>query len=668
MNQTSFKLALILIMCSRICFAQTQKGELTAGKTLISEIVPSETHQHTLFLESDQIAVITLMQKGVDMKITTYNTKGEKIADFDSPNGANGPENFSLSADMSGNYIIEVSAFDENEPSGVYELVVEAINIKPTTPTELTDEILASWDNYQEPGIAVAIIKDGTIIYKKGHGMASLEFDIPVDSSTVFDVGSLAKQFTGYAISYLAEQGKISLNDDIRIYIPEFPDFGYPITINHLIHHTSGLRDWPGTLSMKRQVFGNIITFNDILSMVYQQKDLNFIPGSEHLYSTTGYVVLAELVQRITGTSFRQWTETHIFKPLGMNNTHFHDDHTEVVKNKANGYFYNQEEYHVSPNNLSAVGGSSLYTTLDDFAKWTQSVMNPKTENEPIINRMYQLGMLNDGTEVLYGFGLHIGKLNGLNKISHTGSWASFKSYSGYFPDEGYAIIVLSNNAFCHPETIGDEITDIYLNDKYPEEAAENSNELKETEMSGALKQFTQAQLSGTYEIYALGRLEIIAENDSIQVFQPWNNGAYTLIQKETNTYGIPDAPYLQFVFSDLEDNMAQKLTILENGAKINCTRIEKIDFSKVNLEEYSGTYYSEELATTYNFEVVDGKLLVKHSEINDFNLNPLKTDFFNGTAWFFGQVEFVRDINGTVTDCKVSNDYVRNVHFHKID
>lgn len=670
MSQTRYKLALLLILCFTISLthAQTKKGELATGKSITSEITPTETHLYTLFLEKDQIAFFKLMQMGVDMKITTYDADGEKIEDLDSPNGANGPEHFTISSPKKGRYVIEVSPFDENEPSGRYELVVEAIKFKPTTPNELTDEIFASWDNNNEPGLVVAIIKDGAVVYNKGYGMANLEYDIPIESSTVFDVGSLSKQFTGFAISYLIEQGEISPDDDIRDYIPEFPDFGYTVTIDHLIHHTSGLRDWPGALSMKGQVFGNVISFDDILSMAYHQKELNFIPGSEHLYSSTGYCVLAELVQRVSGISFRQWTETHIFQPLGMHHTHFHDEHTEIVKNKANGYFYEQEAYHLSSNNLTALGSSSLYTTIDDLVKWANNIMNPKAGHESIVNRMFQVGMLNDGTQTSYGFGLYIGEYNGIKKISHTGSWASFKSYSGYFPDENFSIIILSNNAVCHPEVIGDEITDIYLNETYPEEFHKDGAEPKEAEKAESIERLTPTQISGAYEIYALGRLEINAKNDSIQVFQSWNRVAYTMMNAEKNTYEIPDVPALQFVFSELKDDLAQTLTIYENGAKINCKRIEKIDFSKIKLDDFTGTFYSEELSTTYHFVVANDKLVAKHGRISDFNLNPLKTDIFNGEAWFFGQVQFVRDANGGVTGCKVSNDYVRNVYFEKIN
>lgn len=331
---------------------------------------------------------------------------------------------------------------------------------------EQIDEIFAPWDNYKTPGAAVAIVKDGEILHKKGYGLANLEYDIPIDSLTVFDIASLSKQITGFAISTLIEQGKISLDDDIRKHIPELPDFGSTITIDHLVHHTSGLRDWPGTLSIKGQVFEDVISFNEILSMAYSQKELNFTPGAEYLYSNTGYNVLAELIQRVTGYSFRQWTDDNIFQPLEMTNTHFHDDHTEIIKNNANGYFYKDGDYHLSSNNLTALGSSSLYTTIDDFVKWAIYFNDPKVRSEAIINRMLQQGVLNNGEEISYAFGIHIGEYRGINRISHRGSWASFKTYSGYFPDENISVIIFSNNASFNTGTMGNKIADIYLKER----------------------------------------------------------------------------------------------------------------------------------------------------------------------------------------------------------
>ena len=264
--------------------AQIEKGELFKGKRAISEISPTEKHHYTINLEKDQFAFFRLMQKGVDMKITTYDSEGEKMEDFDTPNGKNGPELFTLISSKQGVYVVEVSPFDEKEPSGKYEITAELIKPKATLPNERVDEIFAPWDSNETPGAAVAIVKDGAIIYKKGYGLANMEYDIPISPTSVFHIASISKQFTVFSILLLEKQGKLSLDDDIRKYITEVPDFGKTITLRHLASHTSGLRDQWNLLSMAGWRMDDVITKEHVLKLVSKQKELNFNPGEEYIY------------------------------------------------------------------------------------------------------------------------------------------------------------------------------------------------------------------------------------------------------------------------------------------------------------------------------------------------------------------------------------------------
>jgi CubicO group peptidase (beta-lactamase class C family) len=214
------------------------------------------------------------------------------------------------------------------------------------------------------PGAAVAIIKDGSIIYKNGYGIACMDYDIPITPSTIFHVASVSKQFTTFAIALLADQGKLSLDDDIRKYLPEVPDFGKTITIRHLIYHTSGLRDQWELLAMAGWRLDDVITKEHILKIVRHQKELNFDPGEEYSYCNSGYTLMAEIVARLSDQSFREFTAKSIFKPLGMDNTHFHDDHEMIVKNMA--YSYNtgsNNGFKKSVLSFANVGATSLFTT-----------------------------------------------------------------------------------------------------------------------------------------------------------------------------------------------------------------------------------------------------------------------------------------------------------------
>src|ERR1043165_9688876 len=215
---------------------------------------------------------------------------------------------------------------------------VEPAQDAPDTRASRVDALFADLNRKPSPGLAIAVVRNGKVILRRGYGLANIEHRAPITPSTVFDLASLSKQFTGLAVAMLAVEGKIKLSDDIRKYIPELPDFGRPITIAHLAHHTSGLRDWASALSVAGWRPDDPITFKQILTMAYNQRSLNFEPGAEYLYSNTGYVLLAELVQRVTGRSFREWTDEHIFRPLGMTSTHVREDYNEVIPNRAYGY------------------------------------------------------------------------------------------------------------------------------------------------------------------------------------------------------------------------------------------------------------------------------------------------------------------------------------------
>ncbi len=256
--------------------------------------------------------------------------------------------------------------------------------------TKKVDQLFATWDKPESPGAAIAVIRDGAVIYKRGYGSANLEYNVPITSQTVFHVASVSKQFTAFAITMLANQGKLSLDDDIRKHLPELPDFGKKITIRHLIFHTSGLRDQWTLLGMAGWRLDDVITKEHIMKIVRHQKELNFDPGAEYLYSNTGYTLLAVIVERVSGQPFRDYTEASIFKPLGMTNTHFHDDHERIVKNRA--YSYSSagpgRGFKAAPLTYANVGATSLFTTAEDLARWVINFEDKKIGGVDVIKQM----------------------------------------------------------------------------------------------------------------------------------------------------------------------------------------------------------------------------------------------------------------------------------------
>jgi len=335
--------------------------------------------------------------------------------------------------------------------------------------TREVDKLFAPWDKTTSPGAALAIIKDGKIIYKRGYGMAKLEDDLVMTPSKIFDIGSVSKQFTAACVALLALEGKLSLEDDVRQYIPELPVYGRPITLRHLLHHTSGLRDYNTLLSLAGfRPDSDCPTVEEALEIICRQKGLNHPPGEEYSYTNTGYFLLGQIVERVSGKSLNQFAQERIFQPLGMKNTFFQDNHHQIIKNRASGYAPEGENFRLEMSNWDEVGDGNVYTTVEDLYLWDQAFYNYKLGRE-LMDMLHTQGKLNNGQTIDYAFGLVIGTYRGLRTVSHSGSWAGFRASLIRFPEEKFSIICLSNLSTFNPAAISYKIADIYLADKFKE-------------------------------------------------------------------------------------------------------------------------------------------------------------------------------------------------------
>ena len=387
------------------------------------------------------------------------------------------------------------------------------------------NQLFAEWNRSDSPGAAIAVTRDGEIIYKQGYGTANLEYDIPITTTTIFDIASVSKQFAGFAIATLSYEGKLSLDDDIRMYLPDVPDFGNTITIRHLLHHTSGLRDWVQSFVIAGVGMDDVISFKHILKMVRHQKALNFEPGAAFLYSNTGYNLLAEIVETVTGDSFREWTDAHIFKPLDMTDSHFHDDYEMILKNRAYSYqAAENDRFKHAVNNTTALGSSSLYSTVEDLAKWILNFDNRRIGEQTILEQMHERGVLNNGEQIGYAFGLNIGEYRSLKTVSHSGSWRGFRSHLMRFPDQKFGVVILCNLDTFNPLSLAEKVADIYLADVLapietpePDKAAEPVEETEsETLLPEQLTEFEgdyyTKELDTTYTIGVCGN-QLVAQH-----------------------------------------------------------------------------------------------------------------------------------------------------------
>lgn len=328
------------------------------------------------------------------------------------------------------------------------------------------DQRCVEWDRLDTPGVIVAVIQDGKFVHHHGYGCANLEHDVPITSSTVFDAGSIAKQFTGMAVAMMAQQKKLSLEDDIRQYLPEVPDFGSPILIRHLAHHTSGLRDWICVLGLAGWRLNDPMLTEDVLTMSRYQNELDFKPGAEFDYCNTGYTLLAEIISRIEGEPFPQWINTHIFKPLDMTQTCIVDDLSHLIPNRANSYYPTQQGAFINADDrMAVIGAGSLWSTSEDLAKWLVNYETQEVGGPEVIQLMHERGELNDGTQLDYGLGLEFFDYRGLYNVGHGGQWAGFQASITRFPAHKFNILALGNLSSIDPTSLVLHAADLYLDE-----------------------------------------------------------------------------------------------------------------------------------------------------------------------------------------------------------
>ena len=333
--------------------------------------------------------------------------------------------------------------------------------------TDKVDELFTEWDKPDSPGCAIGIIQDGKLIYTRGYGMSDLENGIPLTAKSVFYIASTSKQFTAASIVLLAQRGHLSLDDDLREYVPEVPQYERPITIRHLIHHTSGIRDYLDLFSLagrsQEESFGN----EDAIEILSRQKAANFSPGERHLYSNSGYILLAEIVGRVSGKSLREFAEGAIFKPLRMHDTFFDDDLTPC-KGRVISYRPGEDGgFQSYAKNLRVVGDCGLLTTVEDLYRWDQGLYGGKLFDGEFISQMLTCGKLNSGEQLKYAFGLVVGEYRGLKTIHHPGSMLGFQAQMIHFPEQNFTVICLCNLSGMNPPMSTTRIAHMYLLDDF---------------------------------------------------------------------------------------------------------------------------------------------------------------------------------------------------------
>lgn len=349
-----------------------------------------------------------------------------------------------------------------------------AVNLTITGQTSDTirriDELFAQYHNGM-PGVAVAIERDGRLIYNKAFGLADLEHIVPNTTETIFEAGSVSKQFTAAAILLLIQEGKLSVNDDVRKYVPELPVYDAPITIRHLLSHTSGLKDWGSLYSLTgwprtSRVYTQELSFD----IVFRQKSLNFTPGSQYSYSNSNYVMLVLITERISGMPFAEFTTKYLFEPLGLKDTRWRSDQREIVRRRAVAYSGSQLRFLQNMPNENVHGPGGLLTTTADLLRWNRLLEKPELFSDATAKLRVEEGMLTSGRSSGYAAGLMIGEWNGFREVSHSGSTGGYRAWLAWYPEKKISVAILSNYASFDPVGAGHNISAIFMGRPEPEE------------------------------------------------------------------------------------------------------------------------------------------------------------------------------------------------------
>ncbi len=505
------------------------------------------------------------------------------------------------------------------------------------------DALFARW-HIATPGAVITIARGAKIVYNRAIGLADLEHNVPNTTETIFESGSVAKQFTAAAILLLAKEGKLSLNDDIRKYVPEIPVYQKPITIQHLLNHTSGLKDWGvvGSLTGWPRTT-RVYTQELALQIMSRQKSTNFVPGNEYSYSNANYSVLVSIVERVSKQTLAEFTHQRFFGPLGMARTQWRDNFREVVPHRAIAYQLSNGRYEQLMPFEHIHGHGGLLTTTTDLIRWNQLLDTHEVLGNEAAAWRITPGQLNNGTRIQYAAGVNVKNFNGFQEISHSGATAGYRAWLAYYPDKKLSIAILSNDAGFNPVAKGYEIAEVFLG-----KAAEPKPvAVKAVSVSKeALKRWegTYRSIRG-FDFFSMeykgGRVES-------------NGFALTPLHRDTLTDGR-----LKWALR------GNNILLTNSSDTISYVRVPMYEASDTYLKTFEGFFYSTEADMTYQVESKEGNLWIHRAPHPSIELTPAFKDGFCDED--FTLYEFKKNKSGKVVAMEVSQSRALRVPFNKI-
>jgi CubicO group peptidase (beta-lactamase class C family) len=538
----------------------------------------------------------------------------------------------------------------------------------------LLEDVDKVFEKYSAPGsagCAVGVMKDGELIYKAGYGLANVEHNISNTPSTVYNIGSEAKQFTGMAILLLAAEGKLAIDDAVREHLPESPAFGERITVRHLAYHTSGVRcSFPPLLMLGGWLEEDLTTNDDVFRLFLAQQELNFVPGEEFSYANMGYIILARIVERVAGQPLATFCWERIFEPLGMKDTVIQDNPWLIIPNRAQSYWLDDDgKAFNAPLADGVCGPTNVYTSIEDLALWDENFYSGKVGGADLIEQMQQPGRLNDGTELDYAFGVMVGhRHRGLKLVEHGGGHGGYVSALVRFPDMHLSVAVLCNLFNWRARHDALQVADIILDALGYRESGVPKTTAGEADRSGI--EVEEGQLAVWAGLY------LDAKRVALREFK-FNDGKVQLGDLDlrplsANRFVLEESPDVQVVFKAASDQRPAQVQIISSTTDYSYQRVEPADPTPAALAGYEGQYHCPELNVYWNLMLNGGRLIVRRQRYRDTELTAVFADGFrddwsavvNFPRSYF--ILFDRGADGAIIGFRVSDDRMRNLRFFR--
>lgn len=529
------------------------------------------------------------------------------------------------------------------------------------------DSIFTEWNKEDVPGCALGIMKDGKLIYAKGYGLANMEYNISNSASSVFRIGSTSKQFTAACIVLLAEQGKLSLDNKLDQFFPEFPEYAKNISVRNLLNHTSGIRDYLTIAYLKGYGADEYYEDKDVMKWLINQSELNFKPGDEFLYSNSGYWLLGQIVNKVAGMNMADFAEKEIFKPLAMSNTHFHNNHTQIVENRASGYMpIDNELYQISMTTLDMIGDGGIFTTINDIKKWDDAYYDTSILSKEFWIMMTQQGILNSGEVIDYASGLFISTYKGLNTVSHGGAFVGFRAELIRFPEQHLSVAIFANRGDANPTRMGYQVADLLLKEDFriAEVEIQDKKDNKKQEFVH-LKTSELENFTGHYWNDAgLYARKIYVKNDTLRYYRSETNES-NLIPVNKNEFKMINVGADILVKFDKNKQGNHTMSFVINGGKpIVSKEYKPKTYTNEELIDFVGVFHSKELDVNYTLKLEGDSLLLY---VNETKISPLKAIMVNlFTSDQGGIFQFNTNDYRKVSGFRLAAGRVKNLIFEK--